>query len=146
MSANHTPGPWAVNTAGSASAGQPFKIDEFYVYAPGTQDDVAICSDVIDPVTQEPSKANARRIVACVNACEGYDSSELELIAKHPSGLRAYSIETVAAITAQRDDLLKACRRAILALASACEKDANYRADYEDLARAIEAAHGITSK
>ena len=60
----YTPGPWAINTAGSAKAGQPFKVTEIYVYAPDTQDDVAICADVIDPVTQAPSEANARLITA----------------------------------------------------------------------------------
>lgn len=60
----HTPGPWRTNTAGSAKAGKPFNITEIYVYAPGTQDDTAICADVIDPVTQEPSEANARLIAA----------------------------------------------------------------------------------
>ena len=60
----YTPGPWAINTAGSAKAGQPFKVTEIYVYAPDTQDDVAICADVIDPVTQAPSEANARLIAA----------------------------------------------------------------------------------
>ena len=51
-----------INTAGSAKAGQPFAITEIYVYAPNTQDDTAICADIIDPVTQEPSEANARLI------------------------------------------------------------------------------------
>ena len=60
----HTPGPWVVNTAGSAKAGQPFAITEIYVYAPHVQDDTAICADIIDPVTQEPSEANARLIAA----------------------------------------------------------------------------------
>jgi hypothetical protein len=60
----YTPGPWVINTAGSAKAGQPFKVTEIYVYAPDTQDDVAICADVIDPVTQAPSEANARLIAA----------------------------------------------------------------------------------
>ena len=62
--AKHTPGPWFTNTAGSAKRGEPFKITEIYVYAPYTQDDTAICADVIDPVTQEPSEANARLIAA----------------------------------------------------------------------------------
>ena len=44
--------------------GEPFKITEIYVYAPETQDDTAICADVIDPVTQEPSEANAAYIAA----------------------------------------------------------------------------------
>ncbi len=64
MTAQHTPGPWYINTAGSGSRGEPFKITEIYVYAPDTQDDVAICADVIDPVTQEPSEANAHLIAA----------------------------------------------------------------------------------
>lgn len=60
----HTKGPWVVSAAGSAKAGEPFRITEIYVYAPDTQDDTAICADVIDPVTQEPSEANARLIAA----------------------------------------------------------------------------------
>ena len=66
----YTPGPWAINTAGSAKAGQPFKVTEIYVYAPDTQDDVAICADVIDPVTQAPSEANARLIAAAPDLLE----------------------------------------------------------------------------
>lgn len=66
----HTPGPWHINTAGSASRGEPFKITEIYVYAPDTQDDTAICADVIDPVTQEPSEANARLIAAAPDLLE----------------------------------------------------------------------------
>ena len=64
MSAKFTPGPWVMNTAGSAKQGKPFTIDEVYVYAPETQDDVAICAEVIDPLTQKPSEANARLIAA----------------------------------------------------------------------------------
>jgi hypothetical protein len=61
---NYTPGPWIINTAGSATKCEPFKTTEIYVYAPETQDDTAICADIIDPVTQEPSEANARLISA----------------------------------------------------------------------------------
>ena len=60
----HTPGPWVINTAGSAKRGESFKVTEIYVFAPETQDDTAIFADVIDPVTQEPSEANARLIAA----------------------------------------------------------------------------------
>jgi hypothetical protein len=61
----HTPGPWSVNTAGTSSPWpENYKVTEVYVYAPDTQDDVAICADVIDPLTQEPSKANAHLIAA----------------------------------------------------------------------------------
>lgn len=40
-------------------------------------------------------------------------------------------------VAADRDQLLVACRRAVLALAHAAEKDANYRADYDALSAAI---------
>jgi len=66
----HTPSPWAVNFAGGAKSGQPFKITEIYVYAPATQDDTAICADIIDPVTQEPSEANAHLIAAAPELLE----------------------------------------------------------------------------
>ena len=66
----HTPGPWRVRTAGSARAGQPFAIDEIYVYAPDTQDDTAVCADVIDPATQKPSEGNARLIAAAPELLE----------------------------------------------------------------------------
>lgn len=66
----HTPGPWTINTAGSAKAGQSFKITEIYVYAPNTQDDTAICAEIINPVTQEPSEANARLIAAAPELLE----------------------------------------------------------------------------
>ena len=71
----HTPGPWHINTAGSASRGEPFKITEIYVYAPDTQDDTAICADVIDPVTQEPSEANARLIAAAPDLLEALQAA-----------------------------------------------------------------------
>lgn len=71
----HTPGPWKTNTAGSAGPWPaPFKITEIYVYAPDTQDDVAVCSEIIDPVTQEPSKANARLIAAAPCLLEALQS------------------------------------------------------------------------
>lgn len=87
MTTQHTPGPWSINTAGSAKRGEEFKITEIYVYAPDTQDDTAICADVIDPVTQKPSEANARLIASApdlldvLNLCEGNISS---LAASHP--------------------------------------------------------------
>lgn len=61
MSAKHTKGPWR------------------YDYEPGycgeliAQDGTTIAEFVV-----EPSLDNARRIVACVNACEGFSIEELE--------------------------------------------------------------------
>lgn len=50
--------------------------------------------------------SDARRLVACWNACEGYQTEEIEKIAESKNGLRAFSIETVNALTAERDALL----------------------------------------
>ena len=72
---SHTPGPWHVNHAGGAKHGQEFKISEYFVYAPETQDDVGICSDVIDPLTQKPSKANARLIAAAPDLLAALESA-----------------------------------------------------------------------
>lgn len=89
-----TPGPWVVNHAGSASAGKPFHITEFYVYSPGVQDDTAICSDVIDPVTQEPSEVNARLIAEAGTVFHNTGLSPVQLVE-------------------QRDELMAACKKLV---------------------------------
>ena len=76
----HTPGPWVINTAGGAKKGEPFRITEIYVYAPHVQDDTAICADIIDPITQEPSEANARLIAAAPELLDA-----LKIIAEYAS-------------------------------------------------------------
>lgn len=109
---SHTKEPWKINTAGSAKRGEDFKITEFYVYAPDTQDDTAICSDVIDPVTQEPSEANARRIVACVNACAGISTESLEGECNAVIGWNRTASKLLK-MGKQRDDILSALESAV---------------------------------
>ena len=93
----HTPGPWKMNTAGCAGPWpQPFKITEIYVYAPDTQDDVAVCSEIIDPVTQEPSEANARLIAAAPDLLE-----HLRHTVRFWDQLNANDIETMRALIAR---------------------------------------------
>jgi hypothetical protein len=72
----HTQGKLQCNSAGHGS-GSTVVIDEYYVQRPG--DDVAVASDIIDPVTCTPSEANARRLAACWNVCDGISTSVLEL-------------------------------------------------------------------
>ena len=79
----HTPGPWAVNWAGSGRPGHAIVYDECYVYAPESSDDVAIASEIIDPLTGQLSDANARLIAAAPDLlstlqrlCALYDSDE----------------------------------------------------------------------
>jgi hypothetical protein len=64
MNEQHTPGPWAVNWAGSGRDGK-LVYDEVYVYAPECGvEDIAVAADIADPLTGKPSEANARLISA----------------------------------------------------------------------------------
>lgn len=58
-SGTHTPGPWRIHDTGSIYSGP--------LYVAST--------------VGESEQANARRIVACVNACEGVSTKALELLA-----------------------------------------------------------------
>lgn len=62
----------------------------------------------------ESEEANARRIVACVNACKGLPTKELEELGiVGVVGRELIDLDAkLAAITAQRDELLKALKMA----------------------------------
>lgn len=66
----HTPGPWHISQYGQ-------------VCAPGSDEAIRVWGGVSVPSGSHPavdeSKANAARIVACVNACEGLTESQLQL-------------------------------------------------------------------
>lgn len=76
--------------------------------------------------------ANSRRIVACVNACAGISTENLE----HNIPI----VEGLMTLNKQRDELIAAARIAICALAAAAEKDAIFQNDYDKLSAAIEKA------
>ena len=103
MTQKHTPGPWVDNWAGSGNDGK-FVWDECYVYAPGTGvEDIAIASDITDPLTGKPSQANALLIASAPDLLEalkellddygsiGYSDS---LIAKVEAVIRKATGET----------------------------------------------------
>ncbi|MGL4260995.1 MAG: hypothetical protein ACRCTX_05190, partial [Afipia sp.] len=112
MSEKHTPGPWvgvdpktgkfrdtpwdAVNERVSSSMAAPIKAGR------------ATVALVVMAGWENKEKlhANARRIVACVNACEGIETSELEEISS--TGGMLGPREDVARIAKQRDHLLAA--------------------------------------
>lgn len=72
----HTPEPWEVDVANAE--------DECWAVAaavdPKGASLVAICASGAD----KPNQANARRIVACVNACKDWDTETLEQWASDP--------------------------------------------------------------
>lgn len=100
----HTPGPWVASRCENE---KEWGIDS-------GEWGIATCADCPGDGTPE---ANARRIVACVNACEGSSTEWLEAFANMPVGVSSIEkcvehCETLLAkikeLDAQRDELLKA--------------------------------------
>lgn len=79
---------------------------------------VASNGTTIATFTDEPIKANARRIVACWNACEGISTEALELDGNLANGWRLASYAMRDAI-AQRDELLAALKNVTVHLIAA---------------------------
>jgi hypothetical protein len=102
----HTPGPWYVGKT----------IDsDCRIYSPaGTHaiartygpdlNGIGVCR-----LTGPENRADARRIVACVNACEGISTEAIEVISK--MGGVQHKMPVTAALVAQRDELLLALER-----------------------------------
>lgn len=115
LAAGPTKGPWETNTAGSATRGEPFRIDEIYIYATDVQNDTAVCADVIDPVSQEPSAENAAHIAACnptamTAVLEHIDAQAAEIKRLRKDAERYQKLtEYLASDRTDYDDMLVAC-------------------------------------
>lgn len=121
MSAKHTKGPWR------------------YDHEPGYYAEL-MASDhaTVALFAGEPSLANARRIVACVNACEGFSIEELE-----GADLFKDSIESGNLI----NELLEALKQCRLALEPYDDvKPRDWKTDREKLAFAHQAARAAIAK
>jgi len=68
--------------------------------------------------TRKQAEVDARRIVACINACEGIPTDGLEAHA-NKGGMIGAAIETVADYKQQRDELLASMKR----IAERCPAD-----------------------
>ena len=116
MSAKHTPTPWVV---------LPEECDKPYIRVRGTVLGARFkVANVLAPVYEgvhqreaEETRANARRIAACVNACEGIGTERLEDLGRplmqHLIGCderAARQVKEAADLTAQRDELLAALK------------------------------------
>ena len=125
---DHTPGPWAVN---------------FTKFSEVRAENGAVIARCLKLTSLTNLEANARRIVACVNACEGVSTKHLEnnlpireLVTRHNEVLReiealkAERVGLVDDINALKDEI-QSQRDKILGLASA--------QDSEDVFRIIEA-------
>ena len=125
---DHTPGPWAVN---------------FTKFSEVRAENGAVIARCLKLTSLTNLEANARRIVACVNACEGVSTKHLEnnlpireLVTRHNGVLReiealkAERVGLVDDINALKDEI-QSQRDKILGLASA--------QDSEDVFRIVEA-------
>jgi len=96
MSAQHTQGPLAVN---------PVRPDQIC-----TEDVRLVVAQAIGYSNVDKTIANARRLVACWNACVGVSTENLEDNAPVKELAERYN-----AVLAQRNDLLRALRKIITA-------------------------------
>ena len=109
MSAKHTPTPWRVGRPGTVVS------DSHIEHGPRGCDCVEYYGGHL--IAESITSANARRIAACVNACEGITTERLEDLGrplmKHLIGCderAARQVKEAAALTAQRDELLSALK------------------------------------
>jgi len=113
----HTPEPWGVDF-NNTYKGKP----HYMVGVPGERLCVAL-TGIVGAGDDEESKANARRIVACVNALEGVATDRLETANISGSGFWGKCIHDADVkyselaiqnkeLTAQRDELLAALTHA----------------------------------
>ncbi len=97
MSEQHTPTPWGFSRDDENGVEFNITSDKWYV---------AVCCDEPGNGT---SQSNARRVVACVNACAGIPTDDLE---QCPSGGLFHIADHANELVKQRDELLAALEKA----------------------------------
>ncbi len=100
----HTPGPWDVERAPQNESYDRAYIIECnpLLYSPQQGRRIAI----VHGRSMENAEANARRIVACVNACEGISTEVLEGTTAEKLGPHLTGIRPTLDLMRQRDELL----------------------------------------
>ena len=103
---NHTPEPWRVGRPGTVVSDTP-------VPGMGGSDAVEYYGGHL--IGESITEANARRIVACVNECEGISTERLEMAKQLELGPETFPVwkaycekkMQLEAVTEQRDELLE---------------------------------------
>lgn len=122
--AKHTPEPWIIvpQSDGSAMIALEFETDK-QMNPKGLR---LIAHVLARGNTLEQDEANARRIMACVNAAEGISTEALEA----SKDFAAAGIATVKSVEAQRDELAEALREAIRRLEESLETPGDMEPDW----------------
>lgn len=115
---SHTKEPWGFTDHG---------VSEVNVYSENTQECVAVLDGEGSwswfNKTADMHRANARRIVACVNACEGIDTDSLRLLPKQLFREWLGSVDPECdRIVQQRDKLLAAVKKAAAHVRPTCSE------------------------
>jgi hypothetical protein len=95
----HTPGPWAIDDIDDGI------VLEGHHYGP--MDEMFIC------MLEGISKVDARRIVVCVNACEGINTETLEQYAKQPHSVHIVTDKEYHELKAENARLREALVRVV---------------------------------
>ena len=118
MSEKHTPGPWKI-----WSHPKGFRVGE---------SENKPVAEIFPTLFVEKEEANARRIAACWNACQGISTEELVDIANMGGMLGLREDIALARIAGQRNELLEALK-GLMALS-------DHRVDLRDAAKDARAA------
>lgn len=100
----HTKEPWkAIFDANNPEGIQWGITDQYGLW-------ICDCFDNANLLADHSSEINARRIAACVNACKGYRTDDLEYVGRWISAGEACDPAELVNVTAQRDELLAALK------------------------------------
>lgn len=120
----HTPEPWILSDLFEDEYGYPAVAIGYCEpeFEPGgavfTEEAIANVSGM-----HWDAKANARRIVAAVNACKYYTTEELEEVGEHLSGVLVDTRKRCAELVSERDELL--------AIIKDLQESASYWSEYD---------------
>lgn len=102
----HTPEPWSVVDVSY------YESSKFYIRGRGKDGRSQYVAHIPNSTIQ-PMEANARRIVAAVNACAGFDTESLELIGGETAPATKEIFAEHFKLCRQRDKLLEALKLAM---------------------------------
>ena len=117
MSTKHTPEPWECDTAGQPviiNGPQREGIAQSIIAVIYDEQEPALGTDPSFNYDEETAAANARRIVACVNACAGISDDDLADLTLHDLG----------AVRKQRHELLAVLQEALPRMEQETDGDA----------------------
>ena len=136
MKTLHTPTPWCFAEESLNNDGMP----ETVICGLNGRAAIAVTLD-LDENNPGMREANARRIVACVNAFDGIEDPELWVAQmRYMDSDHTISLRIIDRLEQQRDELRAAAITARIALAHAATESRNHKKAYEKAYEELDAA------